>query len=51
MFTSSIAVYGPIKPPMRESDTPAPEDPYGIAKLSVELDLAGLSRVLRVSRA
>jgi len=40
VFTSSIAVYGPITPPMRESDTPAPEDPYGIAKLSVELDRA-----------
>jgi UDP-glucose 4-epimerase len=45
VFTSSIAVYGPIKPPMRESDTPAPEDPYGIAKLSVELDLAAAHRM------
>jgi UDP-glucose 4-epimerase len=39
VFTSSIAVYGALKPPMRESDTPHPEDPYGIAKLAVEMDL------------
>jgi UDP-glucose 4-epimerase len=40
VFTSSIAVYGPVTPPMRESQHPAPEDPYGIAKYAVELDLA-----------
>ena len=45
VFASSIAVYGPISPPMRETDTPAPEDPYGIAKLSVELDLAAARRM------
>jgi UDP-glucose 4-epimerase len=45
VFASSIAVYGPITPPMRETDTPAPEDPYGIAKLSVELDLAAAHRM------
>ncbi|MFT5336092.1 MAG: UDP-glucose 4-epimerase [Sphingobacteriales bacterium] len=39
VFTSSIAVYGSIKPPMREVDVPHPEDPYGIAKYAVELDL------------
>ena len=39
VFTSSIAVYGEIPPPMRESDTPVPEDPYGIAKLAVEMEL------------
>ena len=39
VFTSSIAVYGALKPPMRETDTPQPEDPYGIAKLAVEQDL------------
>jgi UDP-glucose 4-epimerase len=39
VFTSSIAVYGAIPPPMREEDTPCPEDPYGIAKLAVEHDL------------
>lgn len=39
VFTSSIAVYGAQKPPMRESVTPIPEDPYGVAKYAVELDL------------
>lgn len=39
VFTSSIAVYGGIEPPMRESDTPHPEDPYGVAKFAVEQDL------------
>jgi len=39
VFTSSIAVYGSCKPPMREDMTPIPEDPYGIAKLAVEQDL------------
>ena len=45
VFTSSIAVYGPIPSPMRETDTPVPEDPYGIAKLAVELDLAAAHRM------
>ncbi len=45
VFASSIAVYGPITPPMRETDVPAPEDPYGIAKLTVELDLAAAHRM------
>ena len=39
VFTSSIAVYGNAKPPMREDMTPQPEDPYGISKYAVELDL------------
>lgn len=39
MFTSSIAVYGAGQVPMRENMTPAPEDPYGIAKYAVEQDL------------
>ena len=39
VFTSSIAVYGSIPPPMQEEMTPMPEDPYGIAKYAVELDL------------
>lgn len=45
VFTSSIAVYGSIASPMREEDTPKPEDPYGIAKLAVELDLEAARRV------
>ena len=39
VFTSSIAVYGAGQSPMREDMTPAPEDPYGIAKYAIELDL------------
>jgi len=39
VFTSSIAVYGALEPPMTEDMTPIPEDPYGIAKLAVEQDL------------
>jgi UDP-glucose 4-epimerase len=39
VFTSSIAVYGHAKPPMREDTTPEPADPYGVAKYAVELDL------------
>ena len=40
VFTSSIAVYGSGQTPMLESMTPQPEDPYGISKYAVELDLA-----------
>jgi UDP-glucose 4-epimerase len=39
VFTSSIAVYGAAPLPMREDMIPEPEDPYGIAKYAVELDL------------
>jgi UDP-glucose 4-epimerase len=39
VFTSSIAVYGSTPPPMDESTSPSPEDPYGIAKYAIELDL------------
>ena len=39
VFTSSIAVYGALPPPMREDMTPEPEDPYGVAKLAVEQEL------------
>jgi UDP-glucose 4-epimerase len=39
VFTSSIAVYGRNQLPMHEDLVPAPEDPYGIAKYAVELDL------------
>ncbi len=39
IFTSSIAVYGAGQSPMKEDLTPQPEDPYGIAKYAVELDL------------
>jgi UDP-glucose 4-epimerase len=39
VFTSSIAVYGASQVPMTEETTPIPEDPYGIAKYAVEMDL------------
>jgi len=39
VFTSSIAVYGALQPPMKEDMHPQPEDPYGVAKYAVELDL------------
>jgi len=39
IFTSSIAVYGPGQVPMKEDMVPEPEDPYGISKYSIELDL------------
>jgi len=45
VFTSSIAVYGSAQVPMTEEITPRPEDPYGIAKYAVELDLMAARRV------
>ena len=39
VFTSSIAVYGKGQLPMKESTVPMPEDPYGVSKFAVELDL------------
>jgi UDP-glucose 4-epimerase len=45
VFTSSIAVYGPAQTPMTEDVVPEPEDPYGIAKYAVELDLRAAQRM------
>lgn len=39
IFTSSMAVYGSQKPPFTEKMIPIPEDPYGVAKYSVEIDI------------
>ncbi len=39
VFASSIAVYGSAQVPMLETTVPHPEDPYGIAKYAIELDL------------
>lgn len=39
VFTSSIAVYGAGQLPMTEDTVPQPEDPYGVSKYAVELDL------------
>lgn len=45
VFTSSIAVYGSGQVPMLESVEPAPEDPYGISKYAVEMDLHAAHRM------
>jgi len=45
VFTSSIAVYGAHQLPMTEDLTPEPEDPYGVSKYAVELDLAAAYRM------
>lgn len=39
IFTSSMAVYGEGDPPFTEDQPQTPEDPYGIAKYAVEMDL------------
>ena len=39
-FSSSVAVYGEGRTPMREDDVPHPVDSYGNAKLAVERELA-----------
>lgn len=44
VFTSSIAVYGEGQLPMSEGMVPQPEDPYGVAKYAIELDLAAAAR-------
>jgi UDP-glucose 4-epimerase len=51
VFTSSIAVYGAGQTPMTEDLTPLPEDPYGIAKLGVEQDLAAAARLFGLEYA
>ena len=45
VFTSSIAVYGTAQVPMTEEMIPEPEDPYGIAKYAVEMDLKAACRM------
>jgi UDP-glucose 4-epimerase len=46
VFTSSIAVYGANPElPVTEAMAPKPEDPYGIAKYAVELDLRACHEV------
>lgn len=39
IFTSSMDVYGEAQVPFVETQTPQPEDPYGIAKYAIEMDL------------
>ncbi len=45
VFTSSIAVYGEGQTPFTESTQPHPEDPYGISKYAVELDLMNANKM------
>jgi UDP-glucose 4-epimerase len=45
VFTSSIAVYGRNQTPMTEQMIPQPQDPYGISKYAVELDLRAAREV------
>jgi UDP-glucose 4-epimerase len=45
VFTSSIAVYGAAQVPMLENLKPEPEDPYGISKYAVEMDLMAAHRL------
>ena len=47
VFTSSIAVYGRNQTPMTEDLVPLPEDPYGISKYAVELDLKEAKEMLK----
>lgn len=49
IFTSSIAVYGSGQTPFREETTPRPEDPYGVAKYAVELDLEAARRMFGIN--
>ena len=45
VFTSSIAVYGDNALPLEENQHPKPEDPYGIAKYAVEMDLENAKKL------
>tara|TARA_Y100000816_G_scaffold17067_1_gene11162 strand:+ start:119 stop:1120 length:1002 start_codon:yes stop_codon:yes gene_type:complete len=42
VFCSSMARYGNLKPPFKETDVPKPVDPYGISKLAAEKMLINL---------
>ena len=44
IFASSMDVYGEQIPPFTEDMKPNPQDPYGIAKFAVEMDLANAKR-------
>lgn len=45
VFTSSIAVYGTNDLPLNEKQNPNPEDPYGIAKYAIEMDLINAKKM------
>ena len=44
IFASSMDVYGEQSPPFTEDMKPDPQDPYGIAKYAIEMDLANAYR-------
>ena len=44
IFASSMDVYGTQNPPYTEDMKPNPQDPYGIAKYAIEMDLANAYR-------
>jgi UDP-glucose 4-epimerase len=48
VFASSIAVYGRNQVPMTEDLVPQPEDPYGISKYAVELDLRAAHKIFGI---
>jgi UDP-glucose 4-epimerase len=48
VFTSSIAVYGESRVPLSEDVVPRPQDPYGIAKYAVEMDLAAANHLFQL---
>lgn len=48
VFTSSVAVYGDLEPPLQEDMQPLPHDPYGIAKWAVERELEISSRLFEL---
>ncbi|WP_295715625.1 NAD-dependent epimerase/dehydratase family protein [Mucilaginibacter sp.] len=49
VFTSSIAVYGAGQLPLTENMVPHPEDPYGIAKYAVEMDLKAANKMFNLN--
>lgn len=45
IVASSMAVYGEGSPPFTEEQNPSPEDPYGIAKYAMEMDVKAAGRL------
>lgn len=45
IFTSSIAAYGSLQTPFKETDKPEPEDLYGVNKLAIEKTIKIMSKV------
>lgn len=45
VFVSSIAVYGALQTPFKETDKPEPEDLYGVTKLACEQALKIMAKV------